>query len=89
MIGLMQQIVSDVAWSSPMSTTDTGTEPDPSDDADEPLYVDAATRVSNPSAFDDWYYGIEDKLGQGSVGMGVCMLVFFVVLLIVAVFKPI
>ena len=31
--------------------------------ADEDLqYDDAATRVSRPSAFDDWYYGIEDAL---------------------------
>ena len=56
---------------------------------DAPLFVDAATRVSNPSAFDDWYYGIEDKLGQGTVGMAVCLLVFVVVLVIAILFNPI
>ncbi|MCA9681287.1 MAG: hypothetical protein KC457_03760 [Myxococcales bacterium] len=45
------------------------------------VFVDAATRVSTPSAFDDWYYGIEDKLGQGTIGMGVCLIIFLVVLL--------
>ena len=52
--------------------------------AEQPLYVDAATRVHKPSRFDDWYYGIEDKVGQGAVGMAVC-LVLFVVILLVAV----
>lgn len=64
------------------------------DDLDEsqeepPLFVDAATRVSNPSAFDDWYYGIEDKLGQGTIGMGVCLIVFLVVLVVAIVCNPI
>jgi len=45
------------------------------------VFVDAATRVSTPSAFDDWYYGIEDKLGQGTIGMGVCLIIFVLVLL--------
>jgi hypothetical protein len=63
------------------------TEPD--DDDDETLYVDAATRVSNPSAFDEWYYGIEDRLGQGTIGMGVCLIVFLVVLIIAATCHPI
>lgn len=66
--------------------TPTSTE-QPSDDP--PLFVDAATRVSNPSAFDEWYYGIEDKLGQGTVGMGVCLIVFIVVLAIAILFSPI
>jgi hypothetical protein len=67
------------------------TEPDPADEsADEtPLFVDAATRVSNPSTFDDWYYGIEDRLGQGTVGMGVCLIVFLAVLVIAIVCNPI
>ena len=55
----------------------------------EPLFVDAATRVSNPSAFDDWYYGIEDRLGQGTVGMAVCLIVFIIVLVIAILFNPI
>lgn len=68
-------------------------EPEPIVDVDvsepEPLFVDAATRVSNPSAFDDWYYGIEDKLGQGTVGMAVCLLVFLAVLVVAILFNPI
>ena len=66
-------------------------EPDPAEEPADPapMFVDAATRVSNPSAFDDWYYGIEDRLGQGTVGMGVCLLVFVAVLLIATVFNPI
>jgi hypothetical protein len=54
-----------------------------------PLYADAATRVSNPSAFDDWYYGIEDKLGQGTVGMAVCLVMFIAILVIAMVCNPI
>lgn len=54
-----------------------------------PLFVDAATRVSNPSAFDRWYYNIEDRLGQGTVGMGICLLVFIVALVIATLFNPI
>lgn len=56
----------------------------------EPVeFVDAATRVSNPSAFDDWYYGIEDKLGQGTIGMGVCLIIFFLILILAIAFSPI
>ena len=57
--------------------------------ASDSLFEDAATRVSRPSAFDEWYYGIEDKLGQGTVGMGVCFLIFVLVLVFAAVFAPI
>ncbi len=73
-----------------MPTIDTDVE-DPRDHADEPdtLFVDAATRVSNPSKFDDWYYGIEDKLGQGTVGMGVCLLMFIIILIVAIVWNPI
>jgi hypothetical protein len=62
-------------------------EPEPTEDP--PLFVDAATRVSNPSAFDEWYYGIEDRLGQGTVGMAVCLIVFIVVLVLAILFNPI
>lgn len=58
-------------------------------ETEAPLFVDAATRVSNPSAFDDWYYAIEDKIGQGTVGMVVCLIVFIVVLVIAIFFHPI
>lgn len=61
---------------------------DPSPDTDT-VFVDAATRVSKPSAFDDWYYAIEDKLGQGTVGMGVCFLLFMVVIAAAMLFNPI
>ena len=54
-----------------------------------PLYVDAATRVHKPSRFDEWYYGIEDKIGQGAVGMAVCLFLFIVILLVAILFKPI
>jgi hypothetical protein len=53
------------------------------------LYKDAATRVSNPSKFDEWYYGIEDRIGQGTVGMAVCLILFIVILVIAILFKPI
>lgn len=76
--------------------TDTDIEAQPeANAADEPaeqpptLFVDAATRVSHPSAFDNWYYGIEDKLGQGTVGMGVCMVLFAVILLVAILWMPI
>ena len=61
------------------------------DDTDhhELEYEDAATRVSKPSAFDDWYYGIEDVFGQGTVGMGVCFILFIVVLVLAMMFAPI
>jgi hypothetical protein len=59
-------------------------EPEP-----ELAYEDATTRVSKPSAFDDWYYGIEDKLGQGTVGMAICLILFVVILIVAIVFKPI
>ena len=52
-------------------------------------FVDAATRVSNPSAFDTWYYGIEDRLGQGTVGMGICLIVFLLALVFAILFNPI
>lgn len=56
----------------------------------EPVeFVDAATRVSKPSAFDDWYYGIEDKLGQGTIGMGVCLVLFILILILAIAFSPI
>lgn len=58
-------------------------------DPPELEYEDAATRVSKPSAFDDWYYGIEDVLGQGTVGMGVCFILFIVVLVLAMLFAPI
>jgi hypothetical protein len=72
-----------------MSTTklDTETESDP---PEEPtLFVDAATRVSNPSAFDRWYYNIEDRLGQGTVGMGICLIVFILAIVIATLVNPI
>lgn len=53
------------------------------------LYADAATRVSKPSRFDEWYYGIEDKVGQGAVGMAVCLIMFIVILAVAILFKPI
>lgn len=53
------------------------------------VFVDAATRVNRPSAFDRWYYGIEDMLGQGTVGMGVCFLMFIFVLVLAILFNPI
>ncbi|PRP93174.1 hypothetical protein ENSA5_44410 [Enhygromyxa salina] len=52
-------------------------------------FVDAATRVSRPSAFDGWYYKIEDTIGQGTIGMGVCFIVFMVILLAAMWFSPI
>lgn len=55
----------------------------------EPLFVDAATRVSTPNAFDTWYYNIEDKLGQGTVGMGVCLILFIVILFVAILWAPI
>lgn len=75
--------------------TSTSEEPDESGaagaeaSADALHFVDAATRVSRPSAFDDWYYGIEDMLGQGTVGMGVCFVLFIVVLALAMIFAPI
>lgn len=57
--------------------------------AEQPLYVDAATRVHKPSRFDEWYYGIEDKVGQGAVGMAVCLVLFVVILLVAVFFRPI
>lgn len=76
-----------------MSTGEAGIQ-DEREGADEPgeeqpLFVDAATRVSNPSAFDNWYYGIEDKIGQGTIGMGVCLILFIVILVIAMVWNPI
>ncbi|MFO7561838.1 MAG: hypothetical protein R6X02_04290 [Enhygromyxa sp.] len=62
---------------------------DADEQAGESLYVDAATRVSNPSRFDEWYYGIEDKIGQGTVGMAICLIMFLVILLVAILFKPI
>jgi hypothetical protein len=63
---------------------------DPAEAAEQaPLYVDAATRVHKPSRFDEWYYGIEDKVGQGAVGMAVCLVLFIVILLVAILFKPI
>jgi len=77
------------AWLKPMTEADLGPV-EPADEAGEPaVFVDAATRVSNPSAFDDWYYGIEDRLGQGTVGMGVCLIVFIAVLVVAIAFNPI
>lgn len=70
-----------------MSETETGSEREREAPAVE--FVDAATRVSNPSAFDDWYYGIEDKLGQGTIGMGVCLVIFVAILVIAIAFSPI
>jgi len=59
-------------------------------DDTEVSFVDAATRVSTDgNAFDRWYYGIEDRLGQGTVGMGVCFIVFILVLVFAALFNPI
>jgi hypothetical protein len=57
--------------------------------AEQVVFVDAATRVSNPSAFDSWYYGIEDKLGQGTVGMGLCLILFILVLVVAIFVNPI
>ncbi|HLT39796.1 MAG TPA: hypothetical protein VK034_26115 [Enhygromyxa sp.] len=74
-----------------MTGSDLEAEPNVGDEPDQsaPLYVDAATRVSNPSRFDEWYYGIEDKIGQGTVGMAVCLILFVVILLVAILFKPI
>lgn len=74
-----------------MSTKDSDLETDlPADaPAEQPLYVDAATRVHKPSRFDEWYYGIEDKVGQGAVGMAICLVLFIVILLVAILFKPI
>lgn len=63
--------------------------PEPGAGESPPLFIDAATRVSNPSAFDTWYYGIEDKLGQGTIGMGVCLIVFILILTIAITCQPI
>ena len=73
-----------------MSGSDLETEQGSGDQREQaPLYKDAATRVSNPSKFDEWYYGIEDRIGQGTVGMAVCLILFIVILVIAIVFKPI
>lgn len=74
-----------------MSTKDSDLETDLPADApvEQPLYVDAATRVHKPSRFDEWYYGIEDKVGQGAVGMAICLVLFIVILLVAILFKPI
>jgi hypothetical protein len=75
-----------------MSGSDLETDQDPAEQpgqAAPQLYTDAATRVSNPSKFDEWYYGIEDKLGQGTVGMVVCLVLFITILLLAILFKPI
>ncbi|NVB39349.1 hypothetical protein G6O69_16015 [Pseudenhygromyxa sp. WMMC2535] len=53
------------------------------------LFVDAATRVSKPSAFDDWYYGIEDRIGQGTIGMGICLVIFLIMLVFAITCNPI
>jgi hypothetical protein len=70
-----------------MSTS--GAESEHDEGVDELQFVDAATRVARPSAFDRWYYGIEDKIGQGTVGMGVCLILFIVILLVAIFFNPI
>lgn len=65
---------------------------DPSDQAKEeqtPLFVDAATRVSKPSAFDKWFYSVEDKVGQGTIGIAIFFLVVLVILIVAVVFSPI
>jgi hypothetical protein len=61
----------------------------PEDEDREVRYMDAATRVSNPNGFDNWYYAIEDKLGQGTVGMGICLIVFILALVFAIFFNPI
>lgn len=53
------------------------------------LFVDGTTRISGSSAFDRWYYGIEDKLGQGSVGMAVCVIVAALMLAFAILVRPI
>lgn len=63
--------------------------PGEAEELDEIEFVDAATRVANPSTFDSWYYGIEDKLGQGTVGMGICLVVFIIALVLAMMFHPI
>lgn len=55
----------------------------------QPLYVDAATRIHKPSRFDEWFFAIEDKVGQGAVGMAICLLVFAVIMLIAILYRPI
>lgn len=64
-------------------------ESEPDEQPEGVVFVDAATRVSKPSAFDRWYYGIEDKLGQGTVGMAVCFVIFMVVLVVAILVRPI
>lgn len=74
----------------PTTGSDLEAEPNaPGEPRAEPLYTDAATRVSNPSKFDEWYYGIEDRIGQGTVGMAVCLIMFIVILAVAILFKPI
>ena len=64
-------------------------EPQPDLPPEGPIYVDGATRISRPNPFDRWYYAIEDRLGQGTVGMGVCFIVFLLVLVFAVLFHPI
>jgi hypothetical protein len=72
------------------TNSDRETDPHPAENAEQPpLYVDAATRVSKGGAFDDWYYGIEDKLGQGTIGMAVCLVMFIAILIIAITCNPI
>jgi hypothetical protein len=76
-------------WCFLETVTDSQRETDSHPAEETPLYVDAATRVSKPSAFDDWYYGIEDKLGQGTVGMAVCFVMFMAILITAITCSPI
>ena len=53
------------------------------------VYVDAATRISRPRAFDRWYYAVEDGVGQGTVGMGVCLVAFVLIMVFAFCVRPI
>ena len=72
-----------------MSTSESDHDNPAETPAEQPLYVDAATRVHKASRFDNWYYSIEDKVGQGAVGMAICLILFVVILLVAVFFKPI
>lgn len=52
-------------------------------------YPDAAARVSEPRGLERWYYAIEDDIGQGTVGMGVCLLAFALVMAFAFCVRPI
>lgn len=65
------------------------TKQDLAGDSDSAPFIDGTTRTSRMNGFDRWYYGIEDRLGQGTVGMGVCFILFILVVVLAALFHPI